>query len=115
MLFLEYIKQTAVVNPHASVTYVDPNGQRLNFPRVTKDLPKEPKRIKPHTPSADFKPSDTSILKSGMRVEHPKFGYGTVTEMDRDGANLKAKVNFENFGMKTLLLTFAKLRIVNNS
>ena len=50
-----------------------------------------------------------------MRVEHPKFGYGTVTEMDRDGANLKAKVNFENFGMKTLLLTFAKLRIVNNS
>ena len=65
--------------------------------------------------SPDFESSDTSGLKSGMRVEHPKFGYGTVTEMDRDGSNPKAKVEFENFGMKTLLLTFAKLRIVNNS
>jgi len=73
------------------------------------------KMVRPHTPSPDFKPSDTTGLKAGMRVEHPKFGYGVVTEMDRDGSNMKAKVEFENFGLKTLLLTFAKLRIVNNS
>ena len=64
-----------------------------------------------YTPPADFKPSDTSSLKEGMKVEHPKFGYGLVTEMDESGANRKARVNFEDFGEKTLLLSFAKLRI----
>lgn len=65
-----------------------------------------------HTPSADFEPSDTSNLTTGQKVEHPKFGFGEVMEMDIDGANRKAKVNFDKAGEKTLLLTFAKLRII---
>lgn len=64
-----------------------------------------------HTLSADFAPSDTSKLQQGMKVEHPKFGYGTVTKLDQEGAQRKAKVEFENFGEKTLLLSFAKLKI----
>ncbi len=66
-----------------------------------------------HKPSADFAPSDTSKLAEGMKVEHPKFGFGKVSKMDTQGANRKAKVIFEDFGEKTLLLTFAKLRIVD--
>lgn len=65
-----------------------------------------------HEPSADFKPSDPSGLSVGMKVEHPKFGFGKVSHIDEDGANRKAKVNFEKAGEKTLLLSFAKLRIV---
>lgn len=64
-----------------------------------------------HKPDKDFAPSDTSGLAEGMRVEHAKFGFGVVTMMDNLGANGKAKVNFENFGEKTLLLSFAKLKI----
>jgi len=67
-----------------------------------------------YKPSPDFKPSDTSDLKTGMKVEHPKFGFGQVTEMDENGANRKAKVNFDDFGEKTLLLSFAKLKIHPN-
>ncbi len=65
-----------------------------------------------HKPSADFHPSDTSGLTEGMKVEHPKFGFGKVAKVDIEGVNKKAKVVFEDFGEKTLLLTFAKLRIV---
>ncbi len=65
-----------------------------------------------HKPSVDFRPSDTSKLQEGMKVEHPKFGFGKVHKMDTEGANKKARVIFEDFGEKTLLLTFAKLRIV---
>jgi DNA helicase-2/ATP-dependent DNA helicase PcrA len=61
--------------------------------------------------SADFSPSDTSTLKEGMKVEHPKFGFGLVTQMDASGADRKAKINFDDFGEKTLLLNFAKLKI----
>jgi DNA helicase-2/ATP-dependent DNA helicase PcrA len=69
------------------------------------------KPSKKHVPSPGFKPSDTTGLEKGMKVEHPKFGFGEVIEMDLDGSNKKAKVKFDNFGEKTLLLTFAKLRI----
>ena len=63
------------------------------------------------TSTQDFTPSDTSGLQSGMKVEHPKFGFGKVLHLDQDGAQRKAKVYFENFGEKTLLLSFAKLKI----
>lgn len=65
-----------------------------------------------HKPSPDFEPSDTSNLAEGMKVEHPKFGFGVVTDIDEQGSNKKAKVNFEKAGEKTLLLSFAKLRIL---
>jgi DNA helicase-2/ATP-dependent DNA helicase PcrA len=63
---------------------------------------------------ADFAPSDTSLLKEGMTVEHPKFGFGTVTKLDESGADRKAKIQFNDFGEKTLLLSFAKLKIHEN-
>jgi DNA helicase II / ATP-dependent DNA helicase PcrA len=67
--------------------------------------------VKPHVPSQDFHESDTVNLGPGMSVEHPKFGFGKVVNIEMDGAERKAKVNFDNFGVKTLLLSFAKLRI----
>jgi DNA helicase II / ATP-dependent DNA helicase PcrA len=68
-----------------------------------------------YKPSLDFKPSDTSTLKEGMQVEHPKFGYGKVVQMDFSGADKKAKIDFSGVGEKTLLLSFAKLRIIEGS
>jgi DNA helicase-2/ATP-dependent DNA helicase PcrA len=82
-----------------------------NLARNLQKLPEKP--VVKHTPSPGFSASDTSSLSTGMKVEHPKFGFGVVVEMDEDGANRKAKVKFDNFGLKTLLLTFAKLRICN--
>lgn len=64
-----------------------------------------------YRPPADFAPSDTSGLQAGMRVEHPKFGYGDVVRIDTSGADRKAVISFTDFGEKTLLLSFAKLRI----
>ncbi len=69
------------------------------------------KNVPPHKLSPNFKPSDTSGLNEGMKVEHPKFGFGKVVTLENIGANRKAKVNFDNFGEKTLLLSFAKLKI----
>ncbi|WP_186754435.1 ATP-dependent helicase [Echinicola salinicaeni] len=67
-----------------------------------------------HTPSPDFKPSNTNNLSAGMKVEHPKFGYGKVLKVEVEGLNKKATIGFDNFGDKTLLLSFAKLRIVES-
>ncbi len=44
----EYLEQTAIANPHARFVYVDPEGNRIEFPRTVEELPREPKEIKPH-------------------------------------------------------------------
>ncbi|NVK84878.1 MAG: UvrD-helicase domain-containing protein [Cytophagia bacterium] len=91
-----------------------PPGFSSSFARnlMANKKPVAKKPLQYHQPSADFRPSDTSNLAEGMKVEHPKFGFGRVNKVDTDGANRKAIVIFEDFGEKTLLLAFAKLRIV---
>lgn len=81
---------------------------------VSSNLKPMQKAVAPanHTPSADFAPSDTSALKEGDKVEHPKFGFGVVKRIDANGTDRKATIQFDSQGEKTLLLSFAKLRIL---
>lgn len=66
-----------------------------------------------YIPSQDFVPSDTKNLVEGDRVEHLKFGFGKVKKIDINGTDRKAVIQFEGtIGEKTLLLSFAKLRIL---
>ncbi len=44
----EYLKNTAIVNPHAEITFYDPDGTRYVFERATDIMPPRPKEIKPH-------------------------------------------------------------------
>jgi DNA helicase-2/ATP-dependent DNA helicase PcrA len=84
---------------------------------IKKNITSAPPAQRPTTykTPADFVPSDTSALREGMKVEHPKFGFGTVLAMDMSGADRKAKIDFTGgIGEKTLLLSFAKLRIIEN-
>jgi DNA helicase-2/ATP-dependent DNA helicase PcrA len=69
-------------------------------------------QTKEHTPSADFKPSDTSNLQAGQKVEHQKFGFGEVIKMEGATHNPIATVKFEMNGEKKIMLNYAKLRIV---
>ncbi|TGE24736.1 ATP-dependent DNA helicase [Hymenobacter aquaticus] len=76
-------------------------------------IPPAPRKMvaKGYTPPADFQPSDTSNLQTGQRVEHPKFGFGKVTKLEVQQGSTKAIIDFEEVGEKTLLLSFAKLRV----
>ncbi len=65
-----------------------------------------------HKPSENFAASDTATLLAGMKVEHTKFGFGTVSAVTANGTDRKAVIQFDTEGEKTLLLSFAKLRIV---
>lgn len=44
----EYIAQTAMANPHATIIYHAPDGSTCEYHRQTKELPPAPKEIKPH-------------------------------------------------------------------
>jgi DNA topoisomerase-6 subunit B len=44
----EYLKATAIVNPHARITYKPPDGDPVVFERATEELPPKTKEIPPH-------------------------------------------------------------------
>jgi DNA topoisomerase-6 subunit B len=44
----EYLKEVAIVNPHVTITYVNPKAEQIIFPRATDKMPKQPAEIKPH-------------------------------------------------------------------
>lgn len=45
---MEYLKESAVVNPHASITFVEPDGKRTHFNRTIEKVPIISKTVKPH-------------------------------------------------------------------
>ncbi len=44
----EYLKEIALINPHATIIYKTPDKETINYPRGVDQLPKEAKEIKPH-------------------------------------------------------------------
>ncbi len=65
-----------------------------------------------NTSSAKVSQQDNAELSEGMNVEHDKFGVGRVLSVEGSGPNKKATVFFESVGNKTLLLRFAKLKVL---
>ena len=54
----------------------------------------------------------TDGLAVGKRIEHQRFGVGIVETLEGIGENARATIDFRNVGRKTLLLKFAKFRIL---
>ena len=44
----QYLRMTSIVNPHADITFEDPDGEIHHWPRVTERLPRKVESIKPH-------------------------------------------------------------------
>ena len=44
----QYLRMTSIVNPHADILFIDPDGQEHHWPRVTEKLPGRVEAIKPH-------------------------------------------------------------------
>lgn len=65
---------------------------------------------RPPVIDANFVPDAMSSFKVGDRIEHNRFGAGNVLEITGNIPELKARIHFDQYGDKLLLLKFAKLR-----
>jgi DNA helicase-2/ATP-dependent DNA helicase PcrA len=88
------------VPPRQPEKPVDPFGP--NFKRVYNAVAPRPLASAP----------SASELHEGVRIEHQRFGIGTVIKLEGTGENTKATVDFRNAGTKQLLLKFAKFKII---
>ncbi|MBR4806005.1 MAG: hypothetical protein IK042_05840, partial [Bacteroidales bacterium] len=71
------------------------------------------------TPASQLKPKKEDFvadaptrMRVGQTVEHERFGKGKIITLSGNASDLKAVVEFEEFGRKTLLLKFAKMKIL---
>lgn len=70
-------------------------------------------QVSTHIPSANFTASDPEDMEAGMKVEHQKFGVGTIMKMDGGAHNRIATIQFPNGGgEKKIMLAYAKLMIL---
>ena len=72
------------------------------------------REIKPHE-TGNGKGFSTHVgdeLSIGCRINHQRFGLGTVMDIDKATTDTKIIVDFDNAGTKTLLLKFAKFQIL---
>lgn len=79
-------------------------GQRFNTP--TKSATEAPPPIDPN-----FIGDDTKNIQIQQKVEHQRFGFGIVINLEGVGEGKKAEIEFEQFGKKMIVLKFAKLKL----
>ena len=117
------------VAPRQPEKPVDPFGE--GFKRLYQQQTGKPLQTsRPSTPaSGNFRPVNRAAssaaqttpgpsysggegLREGCKIEHQRFGIGTVIKIEGTGENAKATVEFRNTGTKQLLLKFAKFKII---
>ena len=49
----DYVAQTSLITPYASITFEEPSGEKFHYPRIVKEMPTPPTIIKPHPHGID--------------------------------------------------------------
>jgi len=83
-----YLKECAIVNPHATFIYTNPKAEQLIFARVANELPPEPKEIKPHPYGVELgrlikmmQYTESRTLQSFLTTDFSRVGPGTAKEI----------------------------------
>ena len=81
--------------------------------RVVKVTPEDKPNLISHAPSSGTLTVGGKKVTVGTRIEHNRFGKGTIKETSGSGENARLVVNFDNCGDKTLLLKFATITVIS--
>ena len=84
----EYIKQTAIANPHVHFTYITPEKERMEFPRATDKLPTPAQEIKPHPHGIELgtlikmlQDTTSNTVSSFLQSDFSRIGPGTAKDI----------------------------------
>lgn len=91
----QYLKQTAIVNPHATIIYTNPKAEQIIFPRVTEIKPRKAEEIKPHPYGVELgvlldmlHATESRTLQAFFTTEFSRVGPGTAKEICSNAAVL---------------------------
>jgi DNA helicase-2/ATP-dependent DNA helicase PcrA len=84
-----------------------PTGRRAP---VDRKIEREAQYFSDETPDYENESQESVEIKQGTYVRHEMFGRGKVIRVTGKGDAMKVVVDFEDFGIKNLLVRFARLR-----
>src|SRR3989304_3257184 len=86
----EYLKDTAIVNPHARITLIEPDNNRVVFERATDKMPVQPEEILPHPAGIELgtlmkmlRYSEREKLAPFLRYSFSRIGLHTAEEISK--------------------------------
>lgn len=92
---LEYLRRTAIANPHAKIRFTDPMNETTIFDRTMKYIPEKPLEMKPHPKGINVdeimtysKTTDARKVSSFLKAEFDRMG-------DKAVSDIQAKVSFD--------------------
>jgi DNA helicase-2/ATP-dependent DNA helicase PcrA len=111
---LLYITHANARYLHGSYNYLMPSRFINEIPSELLDIIKTDShhQVKKKYPSDINNTRNTSGFKIGQRVKHQKFGNGVILSYEGEDDNLKLYINFEDYGSKWLVLTYAHLEFL---
>ena len=117
----EYIRCTAIVNPHARIELTEPNGTLTTFERVSEILPKPTEEIKPHPEGIELgtllnmsKNTECFKMTSFLVNEFSRISYQTARELS-DHAGIPQNMKPKELSLvqaKALLTAFQNVKIM---
>ena len=91
----EYLKNTAIVNPHARIEFHDPEGKKYLFERATEQMPPKSKEVKPHPEGMEI----GDLMKYSQNTQQKtvsaflKSDFSRITDRIAEEILTKAKVD----------------------
>ncbi|MDE1867485.1 MAG: DNA topoisomerase VI subunit B [Thaumarchaeota archaeon] len=64
----DYVSQTSLITPYASITFEDPSGEKSHYPRIVKEMPPPPTIIKPHPHGVDVETIRRMIVDTHYQI-----------------------------------------------
>jgi len=90
---LEYIRRTAIANPHAKITLIAPDKSVTTFNRSNKEIPEKPLEIKPHPKGATVdevitlsKSTQAKKISSFLKAEFDRVGDKAIEEIEKNAS-----------------------------
>lgn len=84
----EYLKETAIVNPHVTIIYTNPKAEQIIFSRVTEEVPPVSEAIKPHPYGVELgvlmdmlHATEAKTLQQFLTMEFVRMGANTAKEV----------------------------------
>ena len=106
------VRQSARRNTFTGKTYnsVENISQFFQQRGMPFNPPMPPRNPAPPAPLPKPAAPPRKVARTGMTVEHPKYGTGTVVRREGDGEDAKITVNFPRYGLKKLVEKYAGLK-----
>lgn len=89
----DYVYQTSLITPYASITFEDPKGEKFHYSRIIKSMPPPPTIIRPHAHGIDVETIRRMMIESQFEI--PTVDDKMIEKVRKDLGLSKKNLNFK--------------------